>query len=738
MDFDSASLDSVQTNQAHCNLPVAQPSHDDWQETCLRLRPNLKFQLRRQGGKEVAVIEDEIRGKFFQVGEAEYKFISRLDGLQTIREVISTCASEPDEPVTEELAKKVCAWLMQNNLLLVEGESIERQLTTMASARQKSKLLSWLNPICFRISLGNPDKILTQLLPSTRWLFSLPVAIVWLILAIFAITCLGENWERFSASSRGILAPTRWIWLLMAWVFLKIIHEMAHGICCKKYGGEVKEAGTLILLFAPMAFVDVTSSWRFSSRWQRICVSAAGMYVELAVAFLAILVWSRCEPGLLADLCYNLIVMASLTSILFNANPLMRFDGYYILADMLDVVNLYNRGREWVWKQLDRIVLGITAEAAQVSRREAWIIAIYGLCATCWKVILTFTLLIAASALFDGVGLILAAVGGFFWVVMPTIQQSKRITKLAAQGSIEKRRVFVSLGTSLLFLFAIFFVIRAPAFAVAPAIVKHRNEQIVRATGDGFLAEILVEDGQTVSKGQTLVRLSNPELENEAFAIKCNLAAAKIRSRIQHDQGELAKYQAELGNILSLEQQLNEIEQQISQQKVVAKIDGTVFAREIRNKINHFVHQGDLIMTVANDHSKQILVSIAEDSIDTLRPQLHRPVHVSLPGEPIVRARFDSIQPRATDRLDETALRADAGGPLPVKPVSTDEGQEIRLIRPRFIAELEIDPNVAYSLKAGQTGEAFITTEYRTLGWYMVVGLQRWFKEKMSQATEQL
>ncbi len=721
-------------------IPVQGPGDETWTDAVLHLRKGLKFDVRQQSqsdGRSAIVVEDVIRSRFFQIGEEEYSFISRIDGKRSVQEILLELENDPAQTVSESRIKSVCNWLSQNNFLLSGGDAVEQRLLASHAARESMKLMSWLNPICFKIKLGNPNRILSRLTPALSWVFSFPCVLIWLLVGSWAVFLLAQDWERFTAASIGVFSPSRWLWLLIAWVLLKVVHEMGHGICCKKYGGEVREAGALFLLFAPLAYVDVTSSWRFASRWQRICVSSAGMYIELAVAFAAAIVWSHSQEGMVSDVCYNVIVMASLTSILFNANPLMRFDGYYILADSLNVVNLFNRGREWVWRQFDRFVLGCQVPSSQLTGREKLIVGSYGICSACWKVILTITLLIAASVLFSGFGLVLAIVGSITWVLLPVFKQGQRVYRLISEGQTSHRQLIMSSGAAALSLAAMFMIFRAPAVTTAPAITKHKDEQIVRATGDGFLADILVRDGETVEQGQPLVQLYNGELQTQASSLQAERQASVIRSRMLHEQGKLAEYRAELDKIRGVDEQLIEVKDQIQSQTILADRSGTVFARGLENRIDQYFRQGDHLMSIGNFQSKVVSVSMAEEDFDYIKSTLDQPVRISFPGMPIMETKFDSIKPRASDRLTDQALAATAGGPLAVKPGNSEsDDSSMVLLQPRFIGELSLDDSIAEKLPAGQRGHAFIRIRSESLGRYLFTKTRKWFADQIQQATQ--
>ncbi|MEM7457494.1 MAG: hypothetical protein AAF456_24385, partial [Planctomycetota bacterium] len=331
---------------------------EKWLGAVLKLRPDLHFEYRQQGESQFVVVEDTVRSKFFQIGTSEFKFIASLDGRRSAREIASLIGEKDGTILSDEQVVAICQWLLNSNLVFGDQVDNTKRLEIQAAARGRQQLMGYLNPISFKLPLFNPNKVLSRLQPFTGWLFSKWFVVAWLILASVAMRDLWTNWSSVESSSFGILAEGRWLWLLLVWVALKVIHEAAHGLACRKFGGEVPEAGILMLLFTPMAYVNVTSSWRFSQRWQRIAVAGAGMYVELFVAMLALVFWARLDAGILRDISFNIFIMGSVTTILFNANPLMRFDGYYIMSDMLGIPNLYPKGTRGTGEQVKRLLFG--------------------------------------------------------------------------------------------------------------------------------------------------------------------------------------------------------------------------------------------------------------------------------------------------------------------------------------------------------------------------------------------
>ncbi len=725
------------------NLPSA--PDDAWLKARLALRAELTIEIRKQGDRFVAIIEDPTRSKFFQVGHAEYHFISMLDGRRSVSEVIELVQSERAiQDFSADTARAICFWLAHMNLLAHQGAGASQRLTQAAHAKQKQKWLALLNPICFRVNLLNPQATLQRITPWTKWLLSSWMLVVWTLAAVLAVAMIVDQSERFADAAVGILAPGRWIWLLVIWVALKIVHEAAHGVACQKYGGEVRQAGLLILLLAPLAFVDVTSSWRFSSRRKRIVVSAAGMYVELLIAFVAAIAWASASPGILSDICYNIVVMAGISTILFNANPLIRFDGYYILADVLGIANLYTKGQSWFADRFRHLVFGFPTDPNICLASELKWVASYGLLAFAWRVFLCASLLLVASTLLNGAGLIMALIGGIFWVLLPLYMFVKKTRQLAQTHAVDKRRLTLC-AAGLAAIVACFLLVQAPPITRAPAIVQFKQEQILRAAADGFVSEILVQNGQSVQQGQLLVQMVNPDLQLEHVALTQAAERARIRARIHRQRGELSQQQAELLKFESIQTQLAEKQRQLENLQIHSPIEGVVYRRGLENLIDSFVKQGDPVLTVAQHDVKEILVSIGQDQIKSVRQNDTLPVRVMFQGTPVLQANIATIRPRASLQPIDASLCAIAGGPLAVRPVedsstghseASDLIDDYRLLVPQFTAKLELSSDLADQLWAGQRGTAFLYGRDISLGSYCYLQCRDWVRSKLQAATQ--
>lgn len=738
------------TNPYMTQIPPQPDARAQWLDSRMTVRGELKYDSRSNGREQHVVIEDPVRSKFFQIGVAEYRLIALLNGTRTVAEA-AKLASDPNLPGVEgELGEhaddgkhadfgiRVAQWLIQNNLAFVAGLDNSKRLKEQARQTQRAKTMGWLNPISCKIKLFNPNRLLTMLEPFVGWMFSGWVLAIWLTFATYTLTILYSEWGRIGDATNGIFSGSSWLWMLLIWLVLKVLHEMAHGIACRRFGGEVPEAGVLFLLFTPMAYVNVTSMWRFGNRWQRIIVAAAGMYVELFLSFIGLIIWQK-YPGVAGDIGFKTFMMASVTTILFNANPLMRFDGYFILSDLLNIPNLYTKGTKWFGDRFKHWFFGTPKTPNLYAAGERRIVQVYGVLAWFWKSTISISLIIGASALFQGAGLVLAAIGAVLWYGLPVWQQFKWLRSMQINGGLNRQRTIISCVLTAMLLVGMFSVLKAPATKSAPAIVQFSHEQLLRASADGFVKEILVDNGQSVVANDALLVLANPELELELFELERLAEEANTEVRIHSQTGELALAQAAKEKHDGLMKQVTEKREQVDQLTVRAAFAGIVFGRGLGNRINSFVHAGDPLLTLAQSDAKEVVVTIDQRDLESVRHQQGKFMRVAFPGQPLLKSKLTHLNPRASTQLQHPSLGANCGGALPVKPVTSENStgdSHFELLTPMFNAKLELAAETSDRLFAGQRGRVFFASDRQSLGSYLYLALSDWFQKKVELATQ--
>ncbi|MFM7070551.1 MAG: site-2 protease family protein [Planctomycetota bacterium] len=706
----------------------------------LALRLDLRVSPRIEGGESYYVIDDPLHGRYYRLGTAEYAFVSLLDGRTTLRDALAKLSSAaPGHQLSENEAAGLCRWLARQDLAQTAESSRSERLSARAEKDERRQWLARINPLSFRIPLlSNPDRAINAAQRLVGSVFSPAASGVWIGLVIVGCYRLQANWEQFASSLRGFLAPDNWLWIGVCWLLLKLLHELAHGIACQRYGGAVREAGVMFVMLAPLAYVDVTSSWRFPDRWQRIVVAAAGMYAEIAVAAIAAIVWSETESPWTKFLCANLVAMASLATIVFNANPLMKFDGYYILSDWLGIPNLYPNGEQYLKTWARRHLFGVSVALPEWPQRQRRIIQCYAWASLAWRVATCAALIASAAALFHGAGIAMSGFAVFAWAIHPLFRLGGYLFGRDSHDRPKLWRFAAIVGPTSVVVAGVLLGVPWPGLRTAPAVVEYSPQTIVRASTAGFVRAVEARDGQTVRRGQTLAVLENRGLAREREELDGKIQQASIRALRCRQTGEHAAAQAEDRQRAALESQRNELLDQLDQLVVRAPRSGRFTRRGFDFLIDTFLEQGAEIGVIGDERRKEIRLSLSEDDYEAFARRGGAPVLVNVPRQPLWRDSIDVIQPRATLQPPHPALIASNGGPLAVKaepPESSRDGRhapsEPTLLAPRFLGRIRLDSAISERLFAGQTAEIGFRPCDRSIGEQLFFSFSEWLRERM-------
>ncbi|MEZ6056978.1 MAG: efflux RND transporter periplasmic adaptor subunit [Planctomycetaceae bacterium] len=708
------------------------PSTEDLGRMKLRLVGGLLFSPQVDGAQPVYHVEITHSGKFFRIGYAEYLFLSLFDGDTTLAAAISLTARKlKSDAFSESDALRTCQWGIDNGLLEAPDAGTSR---TEAKGRRE------LNPFWAKLPLGSPDHWLDLLLPLFSWMLSPLVVGLCVVLLTYSGLMLASSWSRYESQSIAIWDATNWLWIGLAWIGLKGVHELAHAIACKRHGGSVRETGLIFILFAPMAYVDVTSSWRFASRWQRIQVASAGMWAELVIAAVAILFWERTDSLWAGRLCIDIITMAGLSTILFNANPLMKFDGYYILSDLTGIPNLATSGSQFVTSLLRRLFLGQAVPPLPFTGCKGLFIRGYGIAAAFWKVLVTVSLGIAASVLFHGFGLLITAFGVIGWIGRPAVNAFRALrSQWSTHPGRMLRGAFLGLFITVPLAYALF-VLPCPGAMSAPGIVEFTDLQVVRVATPGFIEEVLVDDGQRVEPGTLLIRLHNPELLVEYRDMILSIEQSEARRIEFANAQKVGEAQIEGRSQQSLRERLAQLQQRLDGLNIRATTTGRVIARRLDERVGTWVDEGAEVAMVGDEEHKEVLIAVLQQDSEAFRNAIGQPVRIRTSSQGMVQGIVQTVTPRATTVPIHEGLTGPYGGPLAVKSrepsESSPEESEFDLVQPMFRATLRIDPKDASRLSAGERGDARLQTTRPPAALLFYRSLTHWLEQKLQEAEE--
>ena len=710
----------------------------EFSQARLQLKDALRFTLRQNGDAIDYLVEDEVTGRFFRVGLAQYAFLTMLDGRRTVSTALMKAATLLREhAIDESEAANLCKWAIESGLIESEtGNSSARRLE-QHEQMQKQKMVSYLNPMMVRIPLFNPDPIVTVVSRFVGFLVSPAGAVIWLTVCIYGFLMLAQNWSEFINDRVNSFGAMDIVWIALTWCVLKLVHELAHSVVCKQFGGRVQSCGILLLLMIPMPFVDVTSSWRMESKWKRILISAAGMMCEVFIAAIACWIWVKSEPGPLQYHAGNVIISATLHTLLFNINPLMKFDGYFMLADWLEIPNLAMHGRSWLKGIFKWAYFGNKPAKLKETGFRGLAVRAYGVLAMAWFFSIAIGLSLAASGLIEGFGLLVAIIGLIMWAGIPLFKLVKYFS-VGTKTERPNRLWFASAMTLTLLLAACFFYFcPSPTVVSAPIVIDYEPLHIVRSKSKGFVGDIHVRDGQAVEEGQLLVTLTNPELKHDHKSLLIDIRISKLRFNTFYNQGEISQAQLEERSLESMLKREAELSSRIAELEIYAPSSGSVLARDLDAQTGQYLEPGDEILSIATAGEIHAVALTRQDDIEWVAENPESEIELRIWGRhqrELLKGRVKHINPRARDDLPHEAFSASVGGPLAVVPrsqVEDDDSEEndMMLSQPRVPVEIELEPFDRETLVAGQTGELIVRSRKQNMGGYLAHNLIRFIRE---------
>ncbi len=704
--------------------------------TLPRLRNGLRFTPIIEKGTSWYILEDPVRNTYYRIGVEEYLFLNNLNCSPDFETLLQMVEKRSGIRLSPEQGQAILHWLMDRQLLQDESGhlafSLERE---QVSARLKR--INRLNLISFKIPLLNPDLFLDRVYPRLSWLTGRMFFLLWIVLGVLGIGILIARWSEFTDQVTGFFSPEKLLLIWLIWFFLKLLHELFHALVCRRYGGRVYDFGILFILFIPLTYIDATSSWSFSSKWQRIHVAVAGIFAELCIAWIALLIWGLI-PGTTAGLiAHNTVMIAGVSSLLFNANPLMRFDGYYVLSDMVSIPNLYGRGIGFIKNLAAWIFFGARREVLQEKGLSGAFIKLYGVSVYIWRILVIISLGYIASRMAGGFGIFITSGAVIIWVGMPLVSLVKRLQNHNKQNPAVLYRFFVRLFIAAACLgFGLRYLGWQDQVRI-PAVVEYRHQYDVRPTVDGFVDEMKVMDGDQVDKGQLLAVLENRELRFRYASLQLKHKKLEMQARLARSRGKVNEVQILEEQLLVLDREVDERKKDIDGLQVYASGTGTVAGLEPGTLLGTYITRGREIIHVVSKDQKYLVASCSQDDIDRVRALLGKEISVDMrkSGFGKFTAVLAKVSPTATTDLVHPALGAVFGGPLDVRRRVISNGVKNQYYRyelfgPRFRLEIALPEVLKDRLRVGQSALVRIRGN-RVMLWKRIISrFENWLRSK--------
>ena len=557
----------------------------------IRKRPDLIAQREHYLGRSYWIVKDPIGLNYFRFQDEEYAILQMLDGRISLDEIKERFEDEfPPQKITLEELQQFLGMLHRSALVVADVGGQGHQLRKRRDERRrKERLAAMTNILCIRFKGIDPERVLNRLYPYFAWFFSPVTFVLGCLLALSAGTLvivefevfrakLPEFYQFFSIHNAFLLAAVLGI--------TKVMHEFGHGLACKHFGGECHEMGIMILVLTPCLYCNVSDSWMLPNKWARAAIGAAGIYIEVTLASICTFLWWFSEPGLFHNLCLNVMFISSVTTIIFNANPLLRYDGYYILADVMEIPNLRQKATTILSRKLSEWCLGMEPpEDPFLPQRNQVFFALYSVAAAAYRWFITFSICWFLYKLFQSYDLVIVGQGIvmmslYSLLIMPLYRACKFFYVPGRIEQVKKPRFYTSLGVLGALLLAVVFL-PLPHSVICTLEIQPRDAQSVYVDVAGTLVSIDVRSGQQVAAEQQLAQLRNIDVELEIAKLEGNVE--EYRTRLESLlQQSFRNYRAadqipQVEEALAaVEEQLEEKQRDLDRLKLVSRMAGTV------------------------------------------------------------------------------------------------------------------------------------------------------------------
>ena len=637
-----------------------------------RMRLSDEAEIIRQEHRGVLwyVVRDRLGDRYYRFDPNAYLFLSLLDGQRTVEEAYAIVTDRLGGEAPTQIEVIRLLWRLHVADLL-RGDTAGRTEESVARAEQADRkrwLMQLRSPLAIRLPLFDPGDLFDRLGWLARLLFSWPAFLLWLVLLVSTLVQVGIHWSELTHNfSDRVLAFDNIVLIWAVFPMVKLLHEVGHGLALRRWGCRSHELGIMFLVFMPVPYIDASSSAVLGRPSQRAAVAGAGLYVELFIASCATWMWMSLEPGLARAVCFNVMLVAGASAVLFNGNPLLKFDAYYALSDVLEIPNLGPRSAKWHQAWLKRWVLGIRdVEYPVEAKGEGKWLALYTPLSLIYRMFLVFTIAVFVAKKFFFLGTAFALIALYNVLLQPLIGAVKFLLR---SPRLRKGRLRGILGAGALVggILAVLFLVPLPYRSIAQGVVWYSEGAELRMGASGTVGDFAISSGNRVKQGDLIATLSDPENDAEIANLEARLAAldAQYRAELMTDRDK-ARLTAE-------EIQYNRQRRAVAIERraalaVRSPADGLLVMPDQRSLRNGWVGRGTPVGHIVGDASPVVLAVLQQADMELVSAGLAGvSVRFAAGLSEDHKGRVARVTPQATDELPAELLASPAGGPFSLR-----------------------------------------------------------------------
>ena len=674
----------------------------DWYRIAgVRIRLADHIQARRQTFRAQVwyVLFDSLTQRTHRLTPQAWHVVARMDGKRTVEDLwqASLDALGADAAPQSELVQLLAQLHAADALVSDAMPDLDELITRRDKRRAQVWKRNLTNPLSIRFRLIDPDGLLSRTQPLWQWIFTPAGLMIWVLIMLPAGVAALMHWQALTNNSVDqLLSASSLLTMLLVYPVVKLLHEFAHACAAKAFGAEVHDMGLMFLVFMPVPYVDASGSAAFASKWQRALVAAAGMMMELLLGALALGLWLLVEPGFARSVLFSVMVIGGVSTLLFNGNPLLRFDGYYVLCDIIEVPNLAQRSNDhWKWLVRHHAFGLKTAAAANATPGELrWLVA-YAPVSLVYRIAISIGIALYLGQEFALIGLAIGLWSLTTLVVWPLV---KGAHYLVSSPELAGRRFRpVAIVSAVVSAAAVLtMAIPAPHSTYAEGLVWPDEDAQLRAEEAGFVASVHASTGQALRAGQPVAVLVNDSL---AVDVETS-AAAEIRTQRsflsaladRHSENSVSRSRVQAAVQAQAHQQaqdkLAHSEARLARLVIVASRDGQAQIPRSDDLPGRWLKKGETIGHLVTQQPPTVRAVVTQDDIDLVRSRLTR-IEVKLAGD--VRTQWQATVlrevPAGQDMVPSDALTL-AGGGLIAADVSNP--QQIRALNRVFQFDLQL------------------------------------------------
>ncbi|MCR9295623.1 MAG: hemolysin D [bacterium] len=729
----------------------------------LRCRPDLQHKRHRYHGRAYWVVKEPVGLNYYRFHEEEFAILNMLDGNTSLQQIKDRFQAEfAPQRITLQDLQQFIGMLHRSGLVISEATGQGRQLRRRGDDKKKKELLGKLaNIFALRFRGIDPERILNFLNPFTWWLFTVPALIGFLLFGLSALTLVLVNFHEFKTklpTFEQFFAADNWLWLGCTMAIVKVLHEFGHGLSCKRYGGECHEMGFMFLVFTPCLYCNVSDSWMLPNKWHRVFIGAAGMYVELILASIATYLWWFSEPGMLNFLCLSVMFICSVSTLVFNGNPLLRFDGYYILMDILEIPNLRQKATEILKRWFQQYCLGLELQENPFlpQKRQGWF-ALYTIASIIYRWVIVFSIMMFLMKVLEPYGLqalgrLIAFTGLAGMVAQPIIQITKFFRTPGRVSKMKRKNILTSLAVAGAAIVGICFI-PLPFHVDCATEIQPQDAEQVFAIKPGRLVSMNKSLGDRVEVNDVIAELSNDDIRLEKLQADGEYALAWQRLQMSKELGSFdpearSQIQTLEESARSKQQIVQRIQEKIDQLTIRARKSGIILPapeKEIPKQVeaqeqlptwsgNPFddanqeavFAESDLLCLIGDPDRMEAVLVVDQHDIDLIALGDEVDIKIDSARLDTFSGTIESISQMEMQDIPPS-LASQVGGAL-----NTEMGPsgQLRAISTSYQVRVPLE-NVEVPLRTGYRGQAKIYVGWKSLGWRIYRFLARTFRFEM-------